>query len=133
VFSDQNMFSLSQGEALLDKQEETLNQLVKRFPPPPVPSSSMTMGGGGGGRRSDSWSSYESTKEAEGSVSGLSASQGSVYVLWHTVALAEEWLSAIQSLSLPHFTAMLGQPLSHSVTLCLYLSLSLSLTLPLSV
>lgn len=93
VFNTQNMFSISQGEAILDKQEETLTQLVGRLPPCPPLSTSRSVSG-------------SSIFEDESSTN-LSKS-GSVYVLWHNVTSPEDWLSSIQSLSLPHFSAMLG-------------------------
>lgn len=93
VFNTQNMFSISQGEAILDKQEETLNQLVSRLPPCPPTSRS---GSGSGSSHFDDDSPTNVSKS------------GSVYVLWHNVTSQEEWLASIQSLSLPHFSAMLG-------------------------
>jgi len=92
VFNSQNMFSVSQGEAILDKQEETLNQLVSRLPPCPPTSRSVS----------------GSSNFDDDSPTNLSKS-GSVYVLWHNVTSPEEWLASIQSLSLPHFSAMLDQ------------------------
>ena len=117
VFNDRDMFSRSQGEAILDKQEETLNQLVGRmlsFPPPPLPLSNSNpcspspplshLGSGVGLDRQLSQEEGERKVALEMKL----RKRGSVYVLWHNVASAEEWLGAIQSLSLPHFSAMFG-------------------------
>ncbi len=96
VFNNQNMFTPSQGEAILDKQEETLNQLVGRMPP--YPPSRFNQSG------SASWDDDDDSDRFQPEV----RRKGSVHVLWHNVTSAEEWLGAIQSLSLPHFSAMLG-------------------------
>lgn len=120
VFNDRDMFSRSQGEAILDKQEETLNQLVGRmlsFPPPPLPlsnsnpsSPSPPLSHLGSGVVLDRQLSKEDG-ERKVALEMKLRKRGSVYVLWHNVASAEEWLGAIQSLSLPHFSAMFGNDL----------------------
>jgi hypothetical protein len=131
VFNDRDMFSRSQGEAILDKQEETLNQLVGRmlsFPPPPLPLNNTTtspspplarVGSGVGLGRQLS----EEEQERKVALETKLRKRGSVYVMWHNVASSEEWLGAIQSLSLPHFSAMFGE--SH-----LFLSSHPSLLIP---